>query len=174
MATRKISPVLYVILGISIGILGLVFFLANPFKIKVDLPGKPLTPEQAQKEGLVAISTPVLILPSGKQTYTSQRAEGATSGVTSITYDPLDPKQGSKQTISLDVESLEELESVTITINSDTKSNVHVLKLIGQNENKSTWSTTFTINDSYQNIYNLNIETLTKSGIKSTESMLVR
>lgn len=179
MKSGKISPVLYIILGVSLGLLGFFLLLANPFGWKLPIPTLIKLPStnptnQSVPKGLVSAPTPYLILPHGKQTYNARGTENGRSKVISIIYDPLDPSLNANQTISADIESSETIKTVNLTVHTDNQSNTHLMKLSSGTLTKGVWTTTFQAVDTYDKIYDVSFEIITELGNKSTIPMLIR
>ena len=174
-----LKPAFFVILGIVLGLGGFFLILANPFgwksiqpNLNISQPGKTGT-DQAPK-GLATAPTPVLILPSGKQTYNVSGGTANVSRVTQLTVDPLDVKKGGTQTISMKVTSKEPVESFTITLNSDNGSKDFPLKLVSGDASQGVWEGTYTVSDSTAKVYNFVFNIITNSGNKTVSPFLVR
>ena len=178
MKPSKISPVLWVVLGVSLGLLGFFLILANPFGWKTPIPTLTLKNTTSNKgalpKGVINAPTPYLFLPHGKQTYNSRTEDGNKSKITSVTFDPLDPQKNTKQTISVTVESNEAIQSVSATLKTDNQSNTHQFKLSSGTASKGVWSTTFTVADTFDKIYNVSFEIITQFGNKTTIPMPIR
>ena len=176
MKSGKVSPVLYVILGVSFGLLGFFLLLANPFGWKLPTPTLTKTTPKSGKTfppGTVAAPTPYLILPHGKQTYNAQGKWGE-STVTSITYDPLDPARDTKQTVTATIQSKEAINTVSLTLNTDAQTTTHPMKLISGTATQGVWSTTYQFSDTYEKIYNVSFEITTELGNKTSQPMLIK
>lgn len=176
MKPGKISPILFVVLGVSIGLFGFFLILANPFSWKFSLFNifnLSQKTDNGLPEGVVIAPTPYLLLPSGKQTYNA-RGSNTRSSVVSITFDPLDPALNTNQTISATVNSKETINSVTLTVNTDKKSNSQPMKLISGSATRGVWTSTFQVIDSYEKIYNVSFEIITELGNKTVQPMPIR
>lgn len=176
MKSGKISPILFVVLGVSLGLLGFFLILANPFGWKLPLPDffkLPTKTSESLPEGTVLAPTPYLLLPQGKQTYNTRGATGRSS-VVSITFEPLDPALNTAQTISATVNSSETVNSVNLTVNTDNKINTQPMKLISGTAIKGVWSSTFQTTDTYEKIYNISFEIITDLGNKTIQPMPIR
>lgn len=176
MEPRKISPILYVVLGVSVGLLVFLLIIINPFGWKLALPSIFNFNRSAGSipEGLALAPTPHLFLPHGKQTYNARGSGAERSSVTSITFEPLDPAKNTSQTITASVTSKESVKSVTLTVNTDNQSTNHAMKLISGNGSKGDWTSTFTVSDSYEKTYNLSFLIITSFGNKTTQLMPIR
>jgi hypothetical protein len=175
MKSGKISPFLWVALGVSVGLFGFFLILANPFGWKMVLPTfipQSNSPQSATND-IGQAPTPYLFLPHGKQTYNARGGSNKAS-VASITYDPLDPAINSSQTITVTVESTEPVKSVDITVNTDKQTTVHSLSLTSGTTTDGVWTTTFTVTDTYAKIYNVSFAIITELGNKITQPMLLR
>lgn len=185
MKSGKVSPVLYVVLGVSFGLLGFFLLLANPFGWKLPIPTliklPTSTPQTANTgtgeklpEGLAEAPTPYLFLPHGKQTYNVRVGDERTSLITNIVYDPLDPKKDATQVVTATAESKESINSISLTLNTDNKTTVYPMTLTSGTKLKGIWTASFTATDTYESIYNVSFEIITELGNKSTQPMLLR
>jgi len=179
MKPSKISPVLWVVLGVSLGLLGFFLLLANPFGWKTLIPTlifKQNTSPSGERlpKGVANAPTPYLFLPHGKQTYSSRGGDNNKSNITSVTYDPLDPQKDSNQTISAVIDSQEAVNSVSVTVKTDSQTNTHQLKLQTGTASKGTWSVTFVATDTFEKIYSVSFEIITQFGNKTTIPMPIR
>jgi hypothetical protein len=175
MKSGKITPFLWVALGISLGLFGFFLILANPFGWKIVTP--TLTRQsnslQTPVTKITQAPTPYLFLPHGKQTYNARGSSGK-STVTSITYDPLDPTLNSSQTVTATVTSKEPIKTVSITVNTDKQTNNYVMSLTSGSTTDGVWTTTFKSTDTYEKIYNVSFTIITELGNKTTQPMLLR
>ena len=177
MKSGKISPFLFIALGVSLGLLGFFLVLANPFGWKLPFPTLNKSVDKSKDivpEGIVTAPTPYLFLPTGKQTYNARGAENRKSAATSITFDPLDPKKDSNQTISATIESKEPVNSVTVTVNTDNSSTPNKMRLISGTNTSGVWSATHKITDTYAKVYNVSFEIITELGNKTAQPMPIR
>ena len=179
MKPRRISPFLFVALGVSLGLFGFFLLLANPFGWKLPVPTlKPVSlapnPSNSLPKGLTKAPTPYLILPHGIQTYNSRGAENKISKVTSITYDPLDPPKNTNQTISATIQSIEPVNSVALTVHTDNQINKHSMTLSSGDTQNGVWTAFFTVTDTYEKFYDVSFEIITELGNKTTLPMLIR
>ncbi len=176
MNSGKISPILFVVLGVALGLFGFFIILANPFGWKLPFPSliKVDKRDPSLPKGTVAAPTPYLILPTGKQTYNARVADSKKSSVTSITFDPLDPKINTNQTITVTAISSEAINSLIVTVNTDNLSVPHKMNLVSGDNLKGEWSTIFKVTDSYEKTYNVSFEIITQLGNKTTQPMPLR
>ncbi len=176
MNSGKISPIIFVVLGVTLGLLGFFLILANPFGWKLPIPTLINLNKDTQTplKGTTLAPTPYLFLPPGKQTYNAQGADKRKSAVTSITFDPLDPKKNTNQTISVTTVSSEAINSLSVTVNTDNSSSSHTMKLISGDNLKGNWSTTIKVTDTYEKVYNVSFEIITELGNKISQPMLIR
>lgn len=177
MNSGKISPILFVVLGVALGLFGFFIILANPFGWKLPFPSLIKIPNQTSQtvpKDMISAPTPYLFLPTGKQTYNARGADSKKSSVTSITFDPLDPKINTNQTITVTAVSSEAINSLTVTVNTDTQSTPHKMNLVSGDNLKGEWSTTFKVTDSYEKVYNVSFEIITQLGNKTTQPMPIR
>ena len=176
MEPKKTSPVLFVVLGVSLGLLGFFLILANPFGWKMVLPSLfklPTKTNRSLPKGTVLAPTPYLILPQGKQTYNAQGGNGR-STVTSITFDPLDPAKNTTQEITATVNSKETINSISLTVNTDNYSSTYPMTLTKNGSPVSIWTAQFQSTDTYEKIYNISFLIITNLGHKITQPMLIR
>lgn len=177
MKSGKISPVLFVVLGIAVGLLVFFLLIANPFGWKIPFPTLTKSPTNSTQnkipKGAAAAPTPYLFLPKGKQTYNAQGGS-AKSTVTTITFDPLDPAKGATQEITAKVNSQETVASVSLTVNTDNNSTTYPMTLIKNGSPETVWIAQFKSTDTYEKIYNISFEIITSLGNKTTQPMLIR
>lgn len=182
MKSGRFSPLLFIVFGVIVGLLGFFLILANPFGWKTPVPRLTTTQEEKTPSstdenlppGITRAPTPYLVLPSGKQTYNARGGEDKKSRVTSITYDPLDPALNSNQTISAQITSSEPIKSVVITVNTDNRSTPHTMSLLAGSFSSGTWVTSFKVTDTYEKKYDVSFEITTELGNKTTMPMLIR
>ena len=176
MNSGKISPVIFVVLGVALGLFGFFIILANPFGWKLPFPSlinvSPKTATDPTK--LNTAPTPYLFLPKGLQTYSVRGASNKKSSVNSITFDPLDPKINTNQTITVTAVSSEEINSLTVIVNTDKLTTPHKMTLVSGDNLNGQWSTTFTVTDSYEKVYNVSFEIITQLGNKVSQPMPIR
>ena len=177
MKSGKISPFLFVALGVSLGLFGFFFIIANPFGWKLVIPNLFKSIQDNSKvlpEGTTSAPTPYLFLPKGKQTYNAQGTKNMRSAAVSVTYDPLDPQINTDQTISATIASKEVVKFVNITVNTDSQTNTHSMNQVSGTNLNGVWSTSFKITDTYEKIYNVSFEIITELGNKSIQPMFIR
>jgi hypothetical protein len=176
MKSGKISPILFVALGVAVGLFGFFLILANPYGWKLSLPSIIKSPSDTANlpKGVASAPTPYLFLPQGKQTYNARGAAGKRSAAVSITYNPLDPQKNTNQTISATIESKETVSSVNLTVNTDKQKNIHVMKLISGTKTNGVWETTYKVTDTYEKVYNVSFEIITELGNKTVQPMFIR
>lgn len=177
MKSGKISPVLFVVLGIAVGLLVFFLLIANPFGWKMPYPTLTKSPTDSTQnklsKGTVAAPTPYLFLPKGKQTFNAQGGT-AKSTVISITFDPLDPAKGATQEITATVNSKETVASISLTVNTDNNSTTYPMTLTKNGTPESMWIAQFKSTDTYEKIYNISFEIITSLGNKTTQPMFLR
>jgi len=93
-------------------------------------------------------------IPGGLQTYRfSNGSEMKGPKIQSATIDPLDPANGAKQTITLEIESDSPVTSTEIIVTTDKKKKNIDLKLTDGDPQKGTYQGSWQINDSYLTMY---------------------
>lgn len=183
MKSGKVSPVLYIVLGVSFGLLGFFLLLANPFGWKLPIPtltklpsstSQPTKTAKQLPKGLTTAPTPYLFLPSGKQTYNVGGGDENVSKIFTIVYDPLDPKKDAPQVITATANSKEPIKSISLTLNTDNKTTVHPMTLSSGTNLSGVWTTSFTAVDTYDKLYGVSFEIITELGNKTVQPMLIR
>jgi hypothetical protein len=136
--------------------------------------GLPLFP--GKKTGLsegAATPTPKVSptptrLRQGTETYTiSQASSERGPKIQQLTLDPHEPKVGASQTISVKVRHTSAVQSVTIDLQTDTKSRTLTLTLSQGTSTEGTWQATWTADDSLLYMYKYTI-TAQAGGQRST------
>ncbi|HEX9008433.1 MAG TPA: hypothetical protein VF837_04195 [Patescibacteria group bacterium] len=178
-----IKPVYFIILGIIVGLGGFFLLLANPFGWKTPVPylttstPTPVTtgnPSKVTPKGVIAAPTPVLILPTGKQTYNVQGGETDISRITQVTVDPLDVKKGGQQSLSVKMSSKEPISKFTVTLNSDNGTHDYPLTLASGDTTTGVWTAQYTVSDSTATIYDFVFNIITNNGNKTVTTFPVR
>lgn len=88
----------------------------------------------------------------GKDTYSVSGGGGNGPLVSEITFDPLDPEVGAKQTISVKLSGISAVTSAQVNVRTDTKTTTVQLTRINGTELGGTWEGTWTIPETY--LYN--------------------
>ena len=176
----KISPFLLVALGVSLGLFGFFLILANPFGWKLSLPAlipqTTTTTRNGEKlpKGVVEAPTPYLFLPHGKQTYNVRGGDNKVSIITTVVYDPLDPKKDSTQIISVTAKSKESINSISLTMNTDNQTKVYPMTFSSGTKLNGIWTVSFIASDTYEKTYDVSFEIITELGNKSIQPMPLR
>ena len=176
----KISPFLLVALGVSLGLFGFFLILANPFGWKLSLPAlipqTTTTTRNGEKlpKGVVEAPTPYLFLPHGKQTYNVRGGDNKVSIITTVVYDPLDPKKDSPQIISVTAKSKESINSISLTMNTDNQTKVYPMTFSSGTKLNGVWTVSFIASDTYEKTYDVSFEIITELGNKSIQPMPLR
>jgi len=176
----KISPFLLIALGVSLGLFGFFLILANPLGWKLNLPSlipqTTTTTRTGEKlpQGVVQAPTPYLFLPHGKQTYNVRGGDNKVSVITTIVYDPLDPKKDTKQTISVTAKSKEPINSISLTLNTDNQTKVYPMVFSSGTKSEGIWIASFIASDTYEKTYDVSFEIITELGNKSIQPMPLR
>ena len=176
----KISPFLLIALGVSLGLFGFFLILANPFGWKLSLPAlipqTTTTTRNGEKlpKGVVEAPTPYLFLPHGKQTYNVRGGDNKVSIITTVVYDPLDPKKDSTQIISVTAKSKESINSISLTMNTDNQTKVYPMTFSSGTKLNGVWTVSFIASDTYEKTYDVSFEIITELGNKSIQPMPLR
>lgn len=170
------KPTFLIILGIIIGLGGFFLILANPFGWPTIQPKLTITNNNKSKRapGYTTAPTPVLILPSGKQTYNVQGGETDISSIRSVTIDPLDVKKDQNQSISVKATSKEPISTFTVSLVTDSKSIEIPLKLANGNESSGTWTSKYPVTDTTNKTYTFVFNIITVNGNKTVTPFLLR
>jgi hypothetical protein len=109
-------------------------------------------------------------LDPGKQVYGISRGQGSKGpDVKEATFDPLDIKKGEKQTINITIGKSKKIQSVTVSLRTDNKTQVHDLSLQKTNEVDEIWSGSWTLEDTNNYKYQAIIEAIDETGIAHVE-----
>lgn len=101
-------------------------------------------------------SKPPYTLPQGPQTYRFSHGKDVTGPkIQVVTIDPLDPKIGSTQTITLEIESPTPLKSAEITLTSDNQEKTLDLKLKSGDSLKGTYTGSWQVDDTFDIKYSV-------------------
>lgn len=107
----------------------------------------------------VVRGAPVPFAVHGKQVYSVSRGSGSKGpDVAKVTVDPIDPKVGGTQMMSIKVTHTKPVKSVNVTLASDAKKKTTVLTLTSGTNTDGIWEGSWTIDDSIDYIYNATIE----------------
>ena len=112
-------------------------------------------PNQGIPAGLVKAPTPYLRLPQGKQEFEIRTGPTNDPVGTHLVVDPLDAPKGTKQSLSINVESNQPTDSVSATMKMDSLSKEYQLKLIDGTNMKGTWGATWTVEDNHKTTYSV-------------------
>lgn len=133
----------------------------------------PVTPIQKSPSPTIIPSpspTPAP-LKSGKETYLiSQGSETKGPRIYELSLDPLDIKNGQQQSISVKVSDPSSVRSVKINFKSDNKSRTLTLNLSEGTAQDGAWKTSWTLDDSVDFKYSLEI---TATGGSGTSTVIV-
>lgn len=94
-------------------------------------------------------------LAHGKQTYLVSGSKTGAPKATEVVIDPLDPAQNASQSVTVKVISLEgtPVSEVEVKMITDNKQKAYPLKLISGTNLDGTWQGTWTLEDSYDYLY---------------------
>lgn len=91
-------------------------------------------------------------LPRGAQSYTITSGKDVKGPkITNVVIDPLDPKNGTKQTFKVTVES--PVTSAAVTVHTDNKETNVDLKLVSGDSTKGVYQGSWIVDDSYDYVY---------------------
>jgi len=93
-------------------------------------------------------------LPTGSQTYRySHGDEVKGPKIQNVTFDPLDAPNGTKQTITLEIESVSPMTDNSIIVSTDNRAKTLNLKLTSGDSTKGTYVTSWTVDDTHDKVY---------------------
>jgi len=96
------------------------------------------------------------ILPTGKQVYRFSHGDQVVGPkIQTLTFDPLDAPSGTKQTITLEIESVSPMTDNSIIVSTDNRAKTLNLKLISGDTTKGTYSVSWTVDDTHDTIYSV-------------------
>lgn len=156
-----LTILLYAGLNAWIYFYGTQIFTFNPF-IKKALTTVSIVKEQGF--GKIATPSPRLLpetfpaysLPSGKQEWTFEHGDGVTGPkIQTATVDPLTPKKGEHQTITITVKNDTPVTLARATVFTDGQQNRVDLKLTSGSATDGTWTGGLTMTDTYNIIYHI-------------------
>lgn len=134
---------------VVIGIVGVLLLLLVVYRFF-------LNPKQSTP--LPSFSSAPRPIPTGKQTFSVSMGKKSGPKIRTGTIDPYDPKKGSKQTISVMVQSKNPITITKITMQTDTKSKEVAMQLTSGTVTDGIWEGTWTVDDTYLYTYNAIIE----------------
>jgi len=127
-------------------VIGAVYIFLSP-KGKVEVNG--------EKNISTAYKPSPRPLASGKQTYLGSGSKTGAPKATEVVIDPLDPAQNATQTVTVKVISLDgtPVSEVEVNMITDNKEKAYPLKLISGTNLDGSWQGTWTLEDSYDYLY---------------------
>lgn len=115
-------------------------------------------------------------LATGKQTYLISGSTPGAPKMSEVTFDPIDPKSGQNQIVivkALDVNgSL--VRSVSVTLNTDNKSETHSLSLSQGTAQDGVWQGSWKISDSYDYKYTATFRAENAAELAQTSTLTLR
>ena len=97
---------------------------------------------------------PIYALPSGPQIYTFSHGKAVVGPkIQSATIDPLTPKVGDTQIVTLAIKHTAPITHVSATLYTDTKDMTQVFTKAGGSDTDGTWKTSWTVSESYDYRY---------------------
>ncbi len=148
----KSSQHIVVLLVVIFLVIGGVSVLSQQYLGKSAVPGQPsdkltITPPDVPAGSPTPSPTPVKIR-QGKETYTFSWGQGTTIPMLDkLTVDPHDPKSGNSQTVQLEIHHTQPIDSITMEVQTDTKTALYPMKLTEGTNTKGVWVGTWTIDD---------------------------
>ena len=157
---------------------GFYLFLSPNISLK-DLVNKVKKPEEEINEEK-NITEPFKPSPrplaTGKQTYLISGSTKGAPKMSEVTFDPIDPKSDQNQTIiikALDVNG-SFVKTVTVTLNTDNKGEIHSLSLTQGTAQDGVWQGSWKISDSYDYKYTATIRAENAAGLAQTATLTLR
>lgn len=151
-----VHPLYFVILGIAVVVLGVVYFAPEKFflsKLKFPSWGK-----KSPQIAIVVTPTPPTPtprpIPHGPKGFTVGQADKTVPQFGKGTVDPYDPTKGATQTVTIKVQHTQPVTKVTATIKTDHDiSKPYELKLISGTSIDGQWEGSWQVDDSYLYTY---------------------
>jgi len=120
------------------------------------------TPEPTPEPTLPPSPKP---LPTGKQVYRYSHGDDVVGPkLQVVTIDPFDPKPGQTITITATIKHDSPVTSATAILVTDNQSNNQPMQLIDGSDTDGTWTTEYTLDDTYLYTYQLNFELASSTG----------
>lgn len=135
--------------------------------IALGLVGYLIYSQKAQKPtGKREIPRPTILpLPKGFQSWDFQFGNGVKGPkIQTATIDTLTPPRGATQTLTLTIKNDSPVTSAMATLYTDNTSATYPLTLKKGTSTDGTWAGTWTINDTYNYIYHINIDLKSSTG----------
>ncbi|MEI8233009.1 MAG: hypothetical protein WCG44_04715 [bacterium] len=112
------------------------------------------TAPQAPTPSIPTPSKIPYILPTGKQVYRFSHGDQVVGPkIQTLTFDPLDAPSGTKQTITLEIESASPMTDNSIIISTDNRAKTLKLKLTSGDTSTGTYSVSWTVDDTHDKVY---------------------
>jgi hypothetical protein len=110
-------------------------------------------------------SAPIKQIPSGKQVYNvSTGAKVAGPKIQQVTLDPQTPAADQSQTVTMTITNDTPITEGIVTLQTDTKEQIRVLKLISGTKTDGTWQVTWKFADTYDRNYAILFDIKSPSG----------
>lgn len=152
------NPIIFLSLAILVVTTFVFSFLSPHGKRQLPLP---LTPPTVTLNPPTKTPTPQPIIPiaSGKQIYNVSRGSGSSGpAITQVTLDPLDPKIGETQVVSVKIEHKVPVQSVSVTIRGDTSQFPYNLTLKEGTPTSAVWEGSWVVDYTYDYDYQAVVE----------------
>lgn len=159
-----------ILVVIAIGLGAAVFM---KFKNDITFPKLPFSQKQTGSNSPNPTPTPTALM-QGKETYSISQASNNTGPkITKAEIDPLDPKIGQKQTITIHSNFSQPLTGVTISVKTDHKVFPLTLSKVSGTDTDGQWQTSWTVEDSVLYTYIMTI-TAVSGGASSNVDLAIR
>lgn len=130
-------------------------FLSPNISLKDLFKGKEKVEVNGEKNISTTYKPSPRPLASGKQTYLVSGSKTGAPKATEVVIDPLDPAQNASQTVTVKVISLDgtPVSEVEVNMITDNKEKTYPLKLVSGTNLDGSWQGTWTLEDSYDYLY---------------------
>lgn len=159
----RVSPLIIILVLVISGSLYYYLKTSYPtlfqsFSPNITILQESPTPSETTTNSAINTPTPIpYTLPSGEQKYSFNHGANVKGPKpTSITIDPLDPKIGDTQTLTLELSSDSPIISTMLSIITDNNQKNLTLQKISGDELNGTYKTSWQVDDPYENKYAFN------------------
>lgn len=136
-------------------VVGLAALVTFQYRDKIRLP--KFIPSFPTRQAPTPTPTPTALM-QGKETYSiSQASDNAGPKITKAEIDPLDPKVGGKQTITIHSNFTKPVTAVTVSIKTDNKTFPLTLTRVSGTDTNGQWQTSWTVEDTFLYTYIMTI-----------------
>lgn len=154
--------ILYLGLNVWIYFYGTKLFTFLPFVKKA---AETVSVVKQQGFGVIVPTGDIYPLPTGIQQWNVEYAPDMKGPkIQNATVDPLTPKKGEAQTITLVIKSNSPLTSAKATLVTDNGNMSGTFKRVSGSPTDGTWSLVWRVNDSYDHTYRLNMSLVSTTG----------